>query len=204
MMRVTTDIAPSWRLVHRLLIPLGILATMPAKIISEIPFPIPLSLICSPSHMRKAVPAVSTSIITMTENTLSSTMASLNSPMVSPTACINPSTTVIYLVICTIFLRPSVPSCASRWKYGNAIDSRFTTIDAVIYGVMLSANIVKLLKAPPEKRSNRSNSPASLVNICDRMSRLMLGTGMLDPIRKMMSIIRVNNIFDLISATFQA
>ena len=41
-------------------------------------------------------------------------------------------------------------------------------IDAVIYGVMLSANIVKLLKAPPENRSNRSNSPASLVNICDK------------------------------------
>jgi len=37
---------------------LGILATMPAKMIKEMPFPIPLSVICSPNHMMKAVPAV--------------------------------------------------------------------------------------------------------------------------------------------------
>ena len=33
-------------------------ATMPPKMISEMPFPIPNSDICSPSHMMKAVPAV--------------------------------------------------------------------------------------------------------------------------------------------------
>ena len=32
--------------------------TMPAKMISEMPLPIPLSEICSPSHMMKAVPVV--------------------------------------------------------------------------------------------------------------------------------------------------
>jgi hypothetical protein len=31
---------------------------MPAKMMSEIPLPIPRSLICSPSHMMKAVPVV--------------------------------------------------------------------------------------------------------------------------------------------------
>ena len=31
---------------------------IPTKIISEIPFPIPLSVICSPSHIIKIVPAV--------------------------------------------------------------------------------------------------------------------------------------------------
>ena len=36
----------------------GMRATMPAKMIREIPFPIPFSVICSPSHMIKAVPAV--------------------------------------------------------------------------------------------------------------------------------------------------
>ena len=41
-----------------LLTPLGILATIPPKIRSEIPLPMPLSLICSPSHIRNAVPAV--------------------------------------------------------------------------------------------------------------------------------------------------
>jgi hypothetical protein len=37
----------------------GMPATMPAKMISEIPLPIPRSVICSPSHMMNAVPAVS-------------------------------------------------------------------------------------------------------------------------------------------------
>ena len=36
---------------------LGISATIPAKIIKEIPLPIPLCVICSPSHIKKIVPA---------------------------------------------------------------------------------------------------------------------------------------------------
>ena len=36
---------------------LGISATIPAKIIKDIPFPIPLCVICSPSHIKKIVPA---------------------------------------------------------------------------------------------------------------------------------------------------
>ena len=36
---------------------LGISATIPEKIINDIPFPTPLSVICSPSHIRKVVPA---------------------------------------------------------------------------------------------------------------------------------------------------
>ena len=37
----------------------GMPATMPAKMISEMPLPMPRSVICSPSHMMKAVPVVS-------------------------------------------------------------------------------------------------------------------------------------------------
>ena len=33
-------------------------ATIPAKMINEMPFPIPRSVICSPSHIKKPVPAV--------------------------------------------------------------------------------------------------------------------------------------------------
>ncbi len=33
-------------------------ATIPAKMTSEIPLPIPRSVICSPNHMMKAVPEV--------------------------------------------------------------------------------------------------------------------------------------------------
>ena len=37
---------------------------MPAKMMSEMPFPIPRSLICSPSHITKAQPVVSESTVT--------------------------------------------------------------------------------------------------------------------------------------------
>jgi hypothetical protein len=36
---------------------------MPMKMIMEIPFPIPRSVICSPSHMMKTVPVVMLSIV---------------------------------------------------------------------------------------------------------------------------------------------
>ncbi len=37
--------------------------TIPAKIISDIPLPMPRSLICSPSHMMNADPVVSVSMV---------------------------------------------------------------------------------------------------------------------------------------------
>ncbi len=37
--------------------------TMPAKMINEIPLPMPRSVICSPSHMTKAVPVVRVSTV---------------------------------------------------------------------------------------------------------------------------------------------
>ena len=40
---------------------------MPAKMISEMPLPMPRSVICSPSHMMNAVPEVSV-IIAITRN----------------------------------------------------------------------------------------------------------------------------------------
>ena len=36
---------------------------MPAKMMSEMPLPMPRSVICSPSHMMKAVPVVSESMV---------------------------------------------------------------------------------------------------------------------------------------------
>jgi preprotein translocase subunit SecY len=39
-------------------IPSGMSATMPAKMMSEMPLPMPRSVICSPSHIRNAVPVV--------------------------------------------------------------------------------------------------------------------------------------------------
>ena len=49
---------------------------IPIKIITEIPFPIPLFVICSPSHIRSAVPATN-------DNTISAPVANpgfINTP----------------------------------------------------------------------------------------------------------------------------
>ena len=42
---------------------LGISATIPEKIISEIPFPTPLRVICSPNHIKKVVPATKDNVV---------------------------------------------------------------------------------------------------------------------------------------------
>lgn len=47
------------------LVPDGILAIIPKKIINDIPLPIPFSLICSPSHISNIVPAVSVEMLTI-------------------------------------------------------------------------------------------------------------------------------------------
>jgi hypothetical protein len=42
---------------------LGRPTTMPAKMMSDIPLPMPRSVICSPSHMMNVVPVVSVSTV---------------------------------------------------------------------------------------------------------------------------------------------
>ena len=46
----------------------GNAATMPAKIISEEPLPMPRAVICSPSHIRNMVPPISVSTVEMRKN----------------------------------------------------------------------------------------------------------------------------------------
>jgi len=52
-------ISPSLTSVKVLIIASGILATIPAKIRSDMPFPMPWSDITSPSHMTATAPVVS-------------------------------------------------------------------------------------------------------------------------------------------------
>ena len=42
---------------------LGISATIPEKIIRDIPLPTPLKVICSPSHIKKVVPATNEIVV---------------------------------------------------------------------------------------------------------------------------------------------
>ncbi len=42
----------------------GISATIPAKIINDIPLPMPLAVICSPSHIKNIVPVSNVIVVT--------------------------------------------------------------------------------------------------------------------------------------------
>ncbi len=60
---MTANVSPLLHLAEHLLTPLGRPMTMPAKISSEMPLPMPRSVICSPSHITKMVPVVSVIIV---------------------------------------------------------------------------------------------------------------------------------------------
>ena len=49
----------------RVLRPAGRRETIPAKMMREMPLPMPFSVMDSPSHIRKAVPAVRMMVVTM-------------------------------------------------------------------------------------------------------------------------------------------
>ena len=85
----------------------GMPTTIPANISSEIPFPIPRSLICSPTHIRKAVPAVNVITVNALKAHGLSVEITIGCPfgaaiLSSPTAiakpCIKLSAIVPYLV----------------------------------------------------------------------------------------------------------
>ena len=62
----------------------GMRAAMPAKIISDMPLPIPRSVTSSPIHITRAAPAVSTRTMTTSEKMLWSGMMSSVQPCSSP------------------------------------------------------------------------------------------------------------------------
>ena len=69
---------------------LGISATIPAKIISDIQLPIPLWVICSPNHIKKTVPAtiVVTVVILKNKPGLITKFAEDSNPTAKPYPCI--------------------------------------------------------------------------------------------------------------------
>ena len=75
---------------------LGISATIPEKIISDIPFPIPFWVICSPSHIKNTVPA--TMVITVVNLKIApgfmTKLGEVSKPTDKPYACIVPNKTV--------------------------------------------------------------------------------------------------------------
>ena len=83
----------------------GISATIPENIINYIPFPIPLCVICSPSHIKKIVPATKVITVVNLKNAALSitTVPEFSSPTETPYPCIVARSTVPYLVYCVIF-----------------------------------------------------------------------------------------------------
>ena len=61
----TAPVLPSSKVVTNAL---GISATIPAKIIKEIPLPIPLWVICSPNHIKNIVPATIVETVVILKN----------------------------------------------------------------------------------------------------------------------------------------
>ena len=67
-MMTTGDSAPSRPSSSVPMMACGRLATMPEKMISDRPLPMPRAVICSPSHIRNIVPPVSVMTVVMTKN----------------------------------------------------------------------------------------------------------------------------------------
>ncbi len=61
-------------------------ATIPARMIIEIPLPMPRSVICSPSHIRNIVPVV---IVTVATNRNGKPVISVNPPFTRAPAAAN-------------------------------------------------------------------------------------------------------------------
>src|SRR6202140_4989670 len=104
------------------------------------------------------------------------------------------STIVRYRVYCVILRRPSSPSFCSFSRYGNTTVINCRMIDAVMYGMMPSAKIVKRRRLPP---LNRSKMPRTEPCPCWKSDSstlvLMPGVGMCAPMRYTASSARVNN-----------
>ena len=71
------------------LVALGRRATMPAKMMSEMPLPMPRSVMRSPSHMMKAVPAVRVITVMKVNHSVSlgTTTWSISTPLRPGTVC---------------------------------------------------------------------------------------------------------------------
>ena len=76
--------------------PAGRRATMPAKMIREVPLPTPRAVICSPIHIRNSVPPVSVATVEITKNSPGSltTPEVFCKPSAMPKDCTSASPTV--------------------------------------------------------------------------------------------------------------
>ena len=167
-------------------IALGSPATMPAKMMIEMPLPRPRSVICSPSHIRNMVPVTrETTVVkrnimpgSITRLACVSSAIEIDSAWKVASASVNQR---VYLVM---IRRPDSPSFLIASSCGTTTVSSCMMIDAEMYGMMPSANTVNRDSAPPENMLNMpSTPPCWLRNRSASASGLMPGTGMCAPTR---------------------
>ena len=146
----------------------GIRAAIEVKIRIDMPLPMPRSVIISPIHMIAAVPAVMASTRVISANALWSGM--IWSLTVQPgniwpfsasarnaVDCRMPSPIVRYRVYWVSLAWPAWPSFLSCSNLGITTVSSCTMIEAVMYGMMPSANTLSRSSAPPENRLSTVN-----------------------------------------------
>src|SRR3569832_1978390 len=184
-------------------------ATIPPKMISEMPLPIPRSVTCSPSHIKNMVPHTSVfSAVTRNAGPGSITTDLLVfvwrcSVIAMPAAWKVASTTVKYRVYCVILRRPDSPSFFSCSSLGQTTVNSWMMIEAEIYGMIPRANTATRDKAPPENMLNMSMMvPRCWSNRAASAVGLMPGTGIAAPIRKTINAPSTNSKRCLSSAHF--
>src|SRR5690242_20683458 len=110
----------------------GSSATMPDRMMSEMPLPMPREVICSPSHIRNMVPPVSVMVVDIKKKMpgLDTTLPVPCRPMAMPYDWNAASTTVRYRVYWFMILRPDSPSFLSASSVGDTVVINWMMIEA--------------------------------------------------------------------------
>jgi hypothetical protein len=147
--------------------------TMPAKMISEMPLPMPRSVICSPSHMMKAVPVVSETIVSSrkAQPWIGDDLAELRVARLFPSSqramkndWISDSTTQPVARVLVEAPPPHLPFLLDLLQLGDDDGQQLQMIDALMYGMMPSAKIDICSSAPPENMLNSPGTSRRLVH----------------------------------------
>ena len=193
-------------------------AIIPTKIMIDVPFPIPYSVILSDSHITIQLPP--TRIVAINVYVRYALPLSLSSKLenngvifflkatITPIACTIANTIAIYLVIWVILSLPASPSFVSLCKLGITIDKSWIIINALINGKIPKEKRVPCANEPPDNVDNTWTkfnpesllAPKAWVNV----PPLKPGIGINEPTLKIKTINNVIHILILISLDLNA
>ena len=150
-------------------------ATMPAKMMSEMPLPMPRSVICSPSHMTKVVPAVSVSTVMSSKRQpgmlhdlqrhpgrLAGVLGVLEDAGDAVALRDGQQDVAVAGVLVDLLAAGLALSSGASRASGTTTVSSWRMIEAEMYGMIPSAKIENCSSAPPENRLNMPEEPAGL------------------------------------------